>query len=148
MRRALAAGKKCAHAAARHKSVSKKPRMRSIFVAEWQQTLRYYANSGVCAAFSFAIGAFRGQDYPHAPGLRAKLQATRVRGPTNNGKSAPQGFAGFNWRVRRGRREPASFAFGPSHGTREYAAVDEKVLPGDVAGLGGEQKGAGGAEFI
>src|SRR5215471_8124848 len=95
MRRALAAGKKCAHAAARHKSVSKKPRMRSIFVAEWQQTLRYYANSGVCAAFSFAIGAFRGQDYPHAPGPRAKLQATRVRGPTNNGKSAPQGFAGL-----------------------------------------------------
>src|SRR5262249_48707805 len=53
-----------------------------------------------------------------------------------------------NWGVRRGRREPASFAFGPSHGTREYAAIDEQVLPGDVAGLGGAQKGAGGAEFI
>src|SRR6516165_11860546 len=98
MRRAPAAGKKCAHAPVStvfRKSVSKKPRMHRIFVAEWQQTLRYYANSGVCAAFSFAIGAFRGQDYPHAPGPRAKLQATRVRGPTNNGKSAPQGFAGL-----------------------------------------------------
>src|SRR5262249_30333413 len=54
----------------------------------------------------------------------------------------------FNWGVRRGRREPASFAFAPSHGTREYAAIDEKILPGDVAGLSGAQKGAGGTEFI
>src|SRR5262249_39110420 len=53
----------------------------------------------------------------------------------------------FDWGVRRGRREPASFAFEPSHRTRKYAAIDEKVLPGDVAGLGGAQKGAGGAEF-
>src|SRR5262249_19313908 len=50
---------------------------------------------GHLRSISFAIGTFRGEDDLHAPGPRAKLQATRVRGPTNNGKSAPQGFAGL-----------------------------------------------------
>src|SRR5262249_41899812 len=31
---------------------------------------------------------------PHGPSPRAKLQVTRVRGPTHNGKSPPQGCAG------------------------------------------------------
>src|SRR5215471_3632856 len=151
MRRAPAAGKKCAHPAGQHKSVSKKPRMRSIFVAEWQQTLRYCANSGVCGAFSFAIGTLRGQDYPHAPSPRAKLQATWVRGPTDDGRSSPQGSAGSIGLIGGcdgvGASRPRSRLW-PSECAREYAAVDEQVLPGDVAGLGGAQKGAGGAEFI
>src|SRR5215813_5367344 len=69
---------------------------------------------------------------PHGPSPRAKLQVTRVRGPTQwqVPSSGLCRVIWFNWGVRRGRREPASFAFGPSHGSREYAAIDEKVLPG------------------
>src|SRR6201993_4282939 len=97
MRRAPAAGKKCPHAPVStvfRKSVSKKPRMRRLFVAERQQAPGYCANSGILGGFSFAIGTLRGQDYPHAPSPRAKLQATRGQGPTHDGRSAPQGSAG------------------------------------------------------
>src|SRR6516162_2096848 len=122
-----------------------------IFVAEEQQTLRYCANPGVCAAFSFAIGTLRGQDDPHAPSPRAKLQATRVRGPTDDGRSSPQGSAGSIGLIGGcdgvGVSRPRSRLW-PSDCAREYAAVDEQILPGDVAGLGGAQKGAGGAEFV
>src|SRR5262249_34040679 len=133
------------------KSVSKKPRMCRLFVAEWQQTLRYCANSRVLGGFSFAIGTLRGQDYPHAPSPRAKLQATRVRGPTDDGTCSPQGSVGlngFNWGCDgAGASRPRSRLWS-SECAREDAAVDEQVLPGDVARLGGAQKGAGGAELI
>src|SRR5262249_6141361 len=69
---------------------------------------------GLCAAYLLPIGNRRrdiGQTsrlrgvficnrnlprtgLPHGPSPRAKLQATRVRGPTHNGKSPPQGCAG------------------------------------------------------
>ena len=55
---------------------------RPISVACSPQALRYRATAPVSAAFSFALGGCRGQIVPHAPNPCAKLQATRVRGPT------------------------------------------------------------------
>src|SRR5262249_32485273 len=118
-------------------------------VAARQQTLRYCSNWPIYAAFSFAMCACRGQDYlmhlVRAPSCKRRGFGGRhtMAGPLL--RTVPRHW--FDWGVRRGRREPASFAFGPSHRPRESAAIDEEVLPGDVAGLGGAQKGAGGAEF-
>src|SRR3954451_10380259 len=44
-------------------------------------------------------------------------------------------------------RQSGAQAQPPSECTRERAAVDQQVLPGDVAGLGRAQKRAGGAEL-
>src|SRR6266852_8747374 len=97
MRRAPAAGKKCAHAAGQHslpqKCVKEATNAPPICcrTATNAEILRKLARLG---GFSFAIGTLRGQDYPHAPSPRAKLQATRGQGPTHDGRSAPQDTAG------------------------------------------------------
>src|SRR5258708_13230729 len=97
MGRAPAAGKKCPHAAGEHgvreKGVKEATNAPPICcrTATNAEILRKLARLG---GFSFAIGTLRGQDYPHAPSPRAKLQATRGQGPTHDGRSAPQDTAG------------------------------------------------------
>ena len=71
MRRVVATGKEVRAAVGRmgsgqsavRKGVSAKALVRRVSVAHRQQTLRILVKRAVYAAFSFAIGTFRGQDY-------------------------------------------------------------------------------------
>src|SRR5262249_44930641 len=154
MRRAPAAGKKCAQAAGQHslpqKCVQEATHAPHICcrIATNAEILR--KRGGLWSIFVCNRNLAR-TGLPHAPSPRAKLQATWVRGPTDDCRSSPQGSAGSRGLIGGcdgvGASRPRSRLW-PSECAREYAAVDEQVLPGDVAGLGGAQKGAGGAEFI
>src|SRR5262245_18956114 len=157
MRRVAATGKEVRAVVGRmgsgqsvvRKGVSAKALVRRVSVAHRQQTPRYWSNGPSTRRFHL-------QSEPSADRITAWTWSAR-QAASDAGSGADTQWQvpssglcrviWFNWGVRRGRREPASFAFGPSHGSREYAAIDEEVLPGDVAGLRRAQKGAGGAEF-